>query len=368
MVGSHHLAREMARQGHQVIHVSSPVSPAHVTQLRTAFSRSKFRCCLEGGRLSNGVIDVVPFSMLPWAAVRNSSILRKIFYSPRRYLKSVLAKHGMDRVDLIIMDEPRLADLCDTLGPCTKIYRPTDLYAEMRGDPTFTSIERDIVDSGNFSIVAMSQPIADHLRRLGAEHVSVMQNGVDYTFFSTPQDLPETITLPGRPLAVYVGALDDRFSMEHVVAAAKLNPDIEFVLFGPTNPSISNGILDLQNIALMGAANYDQLPSILQRAQVALLPLSNHPANAGRSPMKIYEYAAAGLPVVATKTPELAARNLPFLKLSNSTSEFAEMVRSCVSEGVTSDSCQAIQLIAATQSWPEKARQLLQAAATRITK
>ncbi len=38
-----------------------------------------------------------------------------------------------------------------------------------------------------------------------------------------------------------------------------------------------------------------------------MLPLSEHPTNAGRSPMKLYEYLAAGLRVVARRTPALAA-------------------------------------------------------------
>ena len=49
----------------------------------------------------------------------------------------------------------------------------------------------------------------------------------------------------------------------------------------------------------------------LQHADVGLLLLKQIPANAGRSPMKIYEYLAASLPVVSLETDELARRNTP---------------------------------------------------------
>jgi glycosyltransferase involved in cell wall biosynthesis len=70
----------------------------------------------------------------------------------------------------------------------------------------------------------------------------------------------------------------------------------------------------LANVHLFGIRPYADLPTYLQHASAGLLPLNAHPANAGRSPMKFYEYAAAGLPIVASLTPELARRREPFVR------------------------------------------------------
>ena len=66
---------------------------------------------------------------------------------------------------------------------------------------------------------------------------------------------------------------------------------------------------------LLGPRPYAEVPAYLQHADVGLLLLSPDPANAGRSPMKLYEYAAAGLPVLARATPELQRRAEPFVAL-----------------------------------------------------
>jgi len=112
----------------------------------------------------------------------------------------------------------------------------------------------------------------------------------------------------------YAGAIDFRFDAELVVRLAKARPEIEFVIIGSGTDSHSLAAPDLQNLRWLGTRPYAQLPAYLQHANVGLLPLNDHPANAGRSPMKLYEYAAAGLSVLATRTQELARRAPSFVR------------------------------------------------------
>ena len=53
---------------------------------------------------------------------------------------------------------------------------------------------------------------------------------------------------------------------------------------------------------------YQSIASELHRARVGLLPLSASRENEGRSPMKLYEYLAAGLRVLARSTSTLVER------------------------------------------------------------
>lgn len=116
----------------------------------------------------------------------------------------------------------------------------------------------------------------------------------------------------GPHRVVYAGALDSRFGGELVVRLALARPDVEFVLIGAGTAGPS-ALTRLTHIHRLGVRPYARLPGYLQHAMVGLLPQSSHPSNVGRSPMKFYEYAAAGLPIVATRTPELARRNEPFV-------------------------------------------------------
>jgi glycosyltransferase involved in cell wall biosynthesis len=94
----------------------------------------------------------------------------------------------------------------------------------------------------------------------------------------------------------------------------RARPDIEFIIIGGGPDCATIAASPLRNLRLLGPRPYAMLPAYLQHAHAGILPLNDHPANAGRSPMKLYEYAAAGLPVLATRTPELVRRTLPFVR------------------------------------------------------
>ena len=62
----------------------------------------------------------------------------------------------------------------------------------------------------------------------------------------------------------------------------------------------------LPNIHLLGARPYLELPEVLRGADVALVPYAINDLTRSVFPMKVYEYLAAGLPVVTTPLPALA--------------------------------------------------------------
>ena len=55
----------------------------------------------------------------------------------------------------------------------------------------------------------------------------------------------------------------------------------------------------LRNVVFEGQVAYEELPAVLHAARVGLMPFIDSRVNRGRSPMKLYEYLAAGLNVVA---------------------------------------------------------------------
>jgi glycosyltransferase involved in cell wall biosynthesis len=62
----------------------------------------------------------------------------------------------------------------------------------------------------------------------------------------------------------------------------------------------------LPNVHLPGPRPYDGLPAVLRGADVALIPYVRTPLTDSVFPMKVFEYLAAGLPVVATALESLA--------------------------------------------------------------
>jgi len=278
-VGSHHYARTLATQGADVVHLSTPISLAHRVT----------------GRIGREAATVVPTGAHPDADGVTHLVPRTLVPVPygRFRVAAALEHAGIDTAfDAVLIDQPLLWDASvPTLAP-RLVYRPTDLYPE----GVKNMLQRRIVASAD-GIVATSGEV---LRGLGPVDVAtlVIENGVDAARFTADDDAPR----PG--VCVYVGALDARFDDGRVDAWARSHPQVRFTIAGPGDAPAA---LRTPNIDVIGAVPYDELPRLLRGARVGLLPLSDDPLNAGRSPMKLYEYLAAGLAVVARETPVIRA-------------------------------------------------------------
>ena len=108
------------------------------------------------------------------------------------------------------------------------------------------------------------------------------------------------------PGAVVATKLD----MGLLVELARARPSWSFALVGPVglgDPSTDVSALVAEpNLHLLGARTYEQLPSVLRGADAGLIPYARNQLTDSIFPMKVYEYLAAGLPVVATPLPSLS--------------------------------------------------------------
>ena len=84
------------------------------------------------------------------------------------------------------------------------------------------------------------------------------------------------------------------------------------------------------NLVALGSVDYSKLPQILSQCAVGLLPMSDDASNAGRSPMKFFEYLAAGLPVVSTPLPALSDLG-PYHGVASGPIQFAEAISAALS-------------------------------------
>jgi hypothetical protein len=361
VVGSHHLATALAARGHDVMHVSAPVTPAHVVGLRDEFTRRRFARFLRGGEVHHGVRDIVPLALLPWALARRRPALmyahsRWMLAAPLRGVRSL----QLAQADQLIVDEPRmLGAALARPSRATLAYRATDLYAAMRGDPRITDAERILCRQAEV-IVATSEQIAAHLRDISGRHVHVIGNGVAYSRFATPQPLVAAFeALPGERAkrAIYVGAFDARFCAESMRAAAQSLPGHTFILAGPGGERIA-AALSLPNLHATGAVPYESLPGLLQACAVGLLPFSANDANAGRSPMKLFEYAAAGLAVAATCSFRTGC-DMPSLSVATSRADFARAVGAAFELSGDAARMASSCEVARAEDWNAKAAELM---------
>lgn len=143
---------------------------------------------------------------------------------------------------------------------------------------------------------AVSPPLAAELS------ATRVPNGVDLAAYEGEVG-PGPEGLPDKGFAVYVGVVEDRVDLALVAASARVRPT---VVAGPCRPHL-HAALHTTGAHVLGRVHRDVVPGLLRRAGVGLLPHRVDAFTASMDPMKLLEYLAAGLPVVAT--PAVAARD-----------------------------------------------------------
>lgn len=156
-----------------------------------------------------------------------------------------------------------------------------------------------------------SGPLAALARAGGARAPRIIGNGVEAGRFERAQPAP----LPGDPAAAvigYMGSIHSWFDLPLVRAVAAALPQARVVLVGPAHPALADRLRearrDAPNLHWMGPRPYDEVPGIVRAFRVGLIPFRRTPLTEAVNPVKLYEYAAAGVPCVTTRfTDEVAA-------------------------------------------------------------
>ena len=108
-----------------------------------------------------------------------------------------------------------------------------------------------------------------------------------------------------RPVVGYLGAIADWFDIDLVVAAARQYPEWDFVLVGSTAYCDISEAEALDNVKLIGEVPYTEAAGWVHSFDVALIPFKLNKLTLCTNPVKMYEYLAAGKPVVSTDLPEV---------------------------------------------------------------
>jgi len=208
---------------------------------------------------------------------------------------------------------PQAGELIDVLEPRLVVYHCVDDIAAQKGvdAESFRAAERGY--AGRADLVLASAPaLAERMRELSGS-VLYAPNVADTGLFATAlEDGPVDTAVEGlaRPRLVFQGAIvATKLDVALIAEVARLRPEWSVVLVGPTGAGDPTGDLSAldgaENIHLLGPRPERELPRVLRGADVALIPYAINDLTRSVFPMKVYEYLAAGLPVLSTPLPAL---------------------------------------------------------------
>jgi glycosyltransferase involved in cell wall biosynthesis len=193
-----------------------------------------------------------------------------------------------------------------------------------------------------------------------------LPNGVEYERFAaddpaSPDDSDWKRLLDQRkPIAGYYGALARWFDYRMLEAAAVQRQDWNFVLIGQSlDDSLDEQTLLRQpNVFWLGPRQYESLPGYLRDFDVALIPFVINRITQATSPLKLYEYLAAGKPVIATAMPE--CESVPDVRIAHDSTELARALDAARSQGCDDQFKERVRNFASQHSWSSRAAQVTQ--------
>lgn len=119
--------------------------------------------------------------------------------------------------------------------------------------------------------------------------------------------------------------MDAMFDADLVAFVAHARPRWTIHLLGavdpePHRPSVRARLNAFPNVFFHGAVPHAELPRYATAFDVCLAPFPDNAFTRGRDPIKVYEYLAAHVPVVASYAPQL--ENMPYVTVADSPETF----------------------------------------------
>lgn len=218
---------------------------------------------------------------------------------------------------------PSAADFMQVAGSGLKVYYCYDDFLEYPGfNPTdWQAMENDLLDAVD-ALVVTSRDLEKKNRR--SCPMLYLPHGVDLAHFqqarSVPVSVPQMEAMP-RPIVGFFGLISQWVDLRLIAALGNLHPDVSFVLLGKSEVDLAP-LAHCKNVYHLGFVPYKELPAYAKYFDIAMIPFVKNRLTEAVNPLKLMEYFALGLPVLATRLSELESINGP-LRLASTEAEFS---------------------------------------------
>ncbi|MBI4307246.1 MAG: glycosyltransferase [Chloroflexi bacterium] len=287
----------------------------------------------ENVALLTPVVWLLGTGRLPWLR----RLPQRALASQVRHALRQIGPPDAQRVEWVF--RPEQAPLVGLAPGALLVYECYDEYTRspVDGAPVPRLVEQEDILLRKAGLVLTT---SEHLyRSRSARHPRVVYtpNGVDYGLFAQAREstlaIAEELHRIPSPRIGFVGNVSET-SIDYPLLEdlARRHSEWSLVLVGPANEvslKTRRRLGSLPNVHFTGWIERARLPSFLKGFDVALIPFSTGPWNLARNPLKLWEYLAAGKPVVATRIPEIE-KYADAVYLTSTPAEFEAAVRTAI--------------------------------------
>jgi glycosyltransferase involved in cell wall biosynthesis len=226
------------------------------------------------------------------------------------WLTRMLARLGVDPEPVVLASNIYAPALLSRLRKKLVLYDFNDHPLQFAATPAWARpyLRRTLSQAQGVFVVS------EYYRRtLAAETdrpLILLGNGVEMAHFEAPRTLPADLAALPRPRIGYVGLLSHFLDFELLEALRRNRRGGTVVLIGPGSPATDAAVAEFgrrEGVAVLGPRPYAEVPAYMQGLDVGVIPFrAADPFVQGINPNKVYQYLAAGLPVITTPLLDLA--------------------------------------------------------------
>lgn len=286
------IAIELGRRGHRVFYLtekfapsdlprpylfwSSPAENVYIVQLRCPEPHPNIYKALPTAKCAAALIDAIT------ALRTNCRITQAISIIDLPFWRQIVSAHKASG-DVVVYD-------------CM------DYHAGFKNnEPHMLAEEGRLIKEADL-VVTTSASLSEQIARLRPN--MLLRNGCEASHF-VPCAGRKVHRLSERPVVGYFGVLDHWFDVKLVTKAARAFRDWHFVLIGRRQDCNLDPLGPLANVQIISEVPYEVLPQFTLGFDVCIIPFVVNDLTLHTNPVKMYEYLAAGKPVVGTAMPEI---------------------------------------------------------------
>ena len=203
----------------------------------------------------------------------------------------------------LVTYNPFVAAFCDAPWIRKVIYFGQDDWATGEGVRPWWSLYREAyarIEEREAAIFVVSRELAERV----SPRAAVVPNGVIAEVWRPRQAAPGRIEELPRPRAIYTGTIDDRLEANLVELTAGTVGSL--IMIGqPGDDAVIRWLQSIKNVHVFESVGQLELAATVQACDIGVIPHRDQAGIRAMSPLKLYEYLAAGLPVISVDFPPI---------------------------------------------------------------
>jgi glycosyltransferase involved in cell wall biosynthesis len=264
---------------------------------------------------------------------------------------------------VLILYHPRFSCVLGRMGESLSCYDVIDEKFEFEEVPQRLKRHHTFLIENVDLITVSSTALHMAILSLRDQDVFLIGNGADIRHFrraTTELKIPDDIVRIGKqPILGYLGAIGEWFDFSLLESILKTYPKVNVVLvgwaFNKQRLRIDKLCRAFPNLHFLGRRSYEDLPRYVKAFAVCIIPFRLYKLTEAINPTKVYEYMAAGKPVISTALPELN-RWKELIYIANNSAEFLDFIETALK--VNHDSKKISQAVS-NEDWQYKVKEFL---------